>query len=357
MLPELSQKIYLSQNKLSTISILRDFLINGTNTEEYSKYLRALSKIELMNEDLVSSSSTNLDNGSSINSVNSVNSVTSNGVSSSNSNLPGSVVNISKPISNVQSISENSTISVESTEKINLNSDKENLDINKTIHNTVNGKNVVDGIQDLAYTKKTSKNVSDSSDSNDISKNIQDVSKNSVSQNPATDASKNNPKSETDSEEKIQLKPLALNEDEEEDSSSSQSGPLLDPSKFHSFSDEELEMFSKFSKREKEIEEPSIKIEYLKTVYNELHSMIQDLRRSEKDALIAELMLRSINPKIDYYSITKNIEDYNHIIRIMKDVQKEIEEASTIQQHNLAEDIFKELRLQGIAMKKASTTN
>jgi len=129
----------------------------------------------------------------------------------------------------------------------------------------------------------------------------------------------------------------------------------LDKNAFRQFTDEELEKFVKFGREEKNMEntEVDMKVEYLKTALQELKNMVKDLRRAEKDPLVADLMLRTINAKIDYYKLSKNIDDYNHIIRLMKDVQHEIEECAEQHTYNIAEEILKDLKLQGLAMKKA----
>jgi hypothetical protein len=127
---------------------------------------------------------------------------------------------------------------------------------------------------------------------------------------------------------------------------------ILDKNAFRQFSDEELEKFVRFAREEKTVD-ADLKVEYLKTALQELKNMVKDLRRAEKDPLIADLMLRTINAKIDYYELSKNVDDYNHIIRLMKDVQHEIEECSEQHTYNIAEEIIKDLKLQGLAMKKA----
>jgi len=129
-------------------------------------------------------------------------------------------------------------------------------------------------------------------------------------------------------------------------------GPAFNDSGFRQFTDEELEKFTQFSRNEKTVES-DLKVEYLKSALQELKNMVRDMRRGEKDPFIADLMLRTISSKIDYYAISKNTNDYNTIIHLMKDVQHEIEECSQHQSYNIAEEILKDLRLQGIAMKKA----
>jgi hypothetical protein len=126
----------------------------------------------------------------------------------------------------------------------------------------------------------------------------------------------------------------------------------LDKKGFRQFTDEELEKFVDFSRTEK-TNDADLKVEYLKTVLMELKNMVRDLRRAEKDPFVADLMLRTLDSKIGYYALSKNVEDYNHIIRLMKDVQKEIEDTAEQHSYNIAEEILTDLRLQGIAMKKA----
>jgi|GEM_PF-2107323 hypothetical protein len=128
--------------------------------------------------------------------------------------------------------------------------------------------------------------------------------------------------------------------------------PVFDKSGFRQYTDEELEKFVQFARVEK-VDETDMKVEYLKTALQELKNMIKDLRRAEKDPLVADLMIRTITAKIDFYAISKNIDDYNHIIRLMKDVQHEIEECADQHSYNIAEEILKDLKLQGLAMKKA----
>jgi len=128
----------------------------------------------------------------------------------------------------------------------------------------------------------------------------------------------------------------------------------LDKNGFRQFTDEELEKFVAFTNIDKDkTTDADVKVEYLKSVLQELKNMVRDLRRAEKDPMVADLMLRNLDAKVTYYALSKNIDDYNHIIRLMKDVQVEIEDCSEKQSYNIAEEIFKDLRLQGIAMKKA----
>lgn len=121
--------------------------------------------------------------------------------------------------------------------------------------------------------------------------------------------------------------------------------------KFHEFSDEELEKFTKFSSKEKEVIFDE-KVDYLKTEYNEIRNMIRDLRKSGKDLLIADLLLRVVEPKISYYAQSKNPDDYKKVINIMNDIKREIEYASQQTEVTLADEIIKQLELQSLTLKK-----
>jgi hypothetical protein len=151
-------------------------------------------------------------------------------------------------------------------------------------------------------------------------------------------------------EEKINLdmKLNLKNDEDAEEDKDSQMG--LEGLK--QFSDDDLEKFTRFVKSENLVETDA-KVEYLRAALQELKNIIKDLRRADKDPLIADLMLRTISAKIDYYAVSKNPEEYAYIIKQMKDAQHEMEECAVQQTYNIAEEILKDLKLQGIAMKKS----
>jgi hypothetical protein len=68
--------------------------------------------------------------------------------------------------------------------------------------------------------------------------------------------------------------------------------------------------------------------------------------------MVAELMARVLDSKIEFYALSKNVEDYNKIIQKMKEIQNELiicqEQANT----NFADEIMKDLKLESVAMKK-----
>ena len=72
----------------------------------------------------------------------------------------------------------------------------------------------------------------------------------------------------------------------------------------------------------------------------------------EKDPLVPDLLLRVMASKIDYFALTKNPDDYDRIINGLKDIQKEIEYCAQHNYTNFAQELMKDMELQGIMMKK-----
>jgi hypothetical protein len=126
----------------------------------------------------------------------------------------------------------------------------------------------------------------------------------------------------------------------------------LSSSGFREYSDEELEKYKQFSKREVVHEEMSQKMEYLLATVQELKSIMSNLRKIGKDALISELMLRMLNSKIEFYNISKKEEDYAKIIGMLNDIHRELEYTEKEEQHSFADDVIKELEIKTLAMKK-----
>lgn len=124
--------------------------------------------------------------------------------------------------------------------------------------------------------------------------------------------------------------------------------------KFREFSDEELEKFTKFGIKDKDTPADE-KLDYLKTELNELRNMIKELRKMGRDMILAELMLRVIDPKITFYDFTKNHDDYEKIINIMNDVRREIDYAGQQTETTIADEVIKQLELQRIMLKKDLT--
>ena len=249
------------------------------------------------------------------------------------------IAKLSKIISDAKTVSDAKIVSDEkiiSDAKISSNKNPNNLsDVNKSaevanvntnINNTINTNNTV------------ATNISSTNKANTASSiNFGNFMNNTTGSNAA--------------EETIDLshKPSF---DEAEIESEHGENSVIKQERFRQFSDEELEKFVSFARQEKTTE-TNPKVEYLQAALAELRSMIQDLRRAEKDPMVADLMLRTADAKINYYALTKDIADYNKIIRLMKNVQSEIEECATQTTTNLAQEILKDLRLQGIIMKKA----
>lgn len=120
--------------------------------------------------------------------------------------------------------------------------------------------------------------------------------------------------------------------------------------KFHEFSDEELEKFTKFGIKDKISDDE--KVNFLKYELNELKNMVKELRKNEKNTLIPELLLRTLDSKIEFYGISKNKDDYERIVSAFNDITREIEYCSQEIPYSFSDDIIKGLELQKITMKK-----
>src|SRR3989338_2634121 len=130
--------------------------------------------------------------------------------------------------------------------------------------------------------------------------------------------------------------------------------PAVNQGKFREYSDEELEKFTSFVKRKKELPSDE-KAEYLKTELGELRNIIKDLRRAGKDPYIAELMLRVVDSKIEFFVQTKDPADYAKIVSIMNDAKRELDYCAGQQQEQFADDVIKTMEIQRLAMRKDLT--
>jgi len=209
----------------------------------------------------------------------------------------------------------------------------------------------IDSSEYMRYiNERLTKDIKDIKEDIDVVKNVNNEKKKSTLESSADSVMTSVINSSGKIEETIDLtKRPNLEVKEEPDKITA---PEFDMSGFKQYTDEELDKFISFSKKEVTLT-PSVKVEYLKNALQELNNIILDLRRIEKDPLVADLMLRTVSAKIDYYAISNNLDDYNHIIRLFKDVQHEIEECATQQSYNLAEEILNNLKFQAIALKKA----
>jgi hypothetical protein len=151
-------------------------------------------------------------------------------------------------------------------------------------------------------------------------------------------------------EETMQVDAVKINLPEEAEPKESPK-PVFDKEGLIQFTDEDLEKYVKFSKREK-IDTSDDKVDYLKNALQELRNLMKELWKIGKDPMVAELMARVLDSKIEFYALSKNVEDYNKIIQKMKEIQNELiicqEQANT----NFADEIMKDLKLESVAMKK-----
>jgi len=121
-------------------------------------------------------------------------------------------------------------------------------------------------------------------------------------------------------------------------------------SKFREWTDEELEKFSKFGFKNQESDDE--KAALLLYQLNELMNMVKDLRKSEKNVLIPDLMLRILDSKIAFYKVARKEEDYDKIISMFNEIKREIDYCSQETPYSFTDEIIKTLELQRVVMKK-----
>lgn len=85
------------------------------------------------------------------------------------------------------------------------------------------------------------------------------------------------------------------------------------------------------------------KVEVLLDEYQNIYREISDARKNGKDVFIAQTKLKHIKPKIKYYELSGNIEDYDYIVNLLKDVKNELEEAKKYVEPDLKKEVIKGL--------------
>jgi hypothetical protein len=120
---------------------------------------------------------------------------------------------------------------------------------------------------------------------------------------------------------------------------------------FKQYSDEELEKFTKFVKEEKVVESDE-KVGYLKTRLLEIKNVMSELRKQEKNTLIPELEVRVIDSKIDFYVLSHKQEDFDKVIHIFEEINKELKICALQKDVNVAEELMKDLELERIKLKR-----
>jgi hypothetical protein len=113
-------------------------------------------------------------------------------------------------------------------------------------------------------------------------------------------------------------------------------------SKFREFTDEELEKFVQFTKREKASNNDD-SIAEVKAKIEELKFKIGELWRAQKNPIIPDMLVRRLNSKINYYAITKNNEDFMRIHRLMDEIQEEIDFCAQEMVINVSQEIKERL--------------
>lgn len=116
------------------------------------------------------------------------------------------------------------------------------------------------------------------------------------------------------------------------------SPPLNDISAIHTYTDTELQKFSKFNAK---AEKPDVdsRIEQLTAKLKELNAQIHALRKNGKNPIIPDLLARTIKPKIDYFKITGDQSDYEKVLHTFDELAREIEFCS----HETSVDVRAEI--------------
>jgi len=120
---------------------------------------------------------------------------------------------------------------------------------------------------------------------------------------------------------------------------------------FKQYSDEELEKFTKFVKEEKIVESDE-KVVYLQSRLLEIKNSMSELRKQEKNTIIPELEIRVVSSKIDFYALSHKQEDFDKVIHIFDEVNKELKDCASQRSVNVAEELMKDLELERIKLKR-----
>jgi hypothetical protein len=81
-------------------------------------------------------------------------------------------------------------------------------------------------------------------------------------------------------------------------------------------------------------------VEDIKERYNEISRAISEHRKEGQDMSIPSMMLRNAMPKINYFQISQNKEDYQKAGTLLDDIEQEIDYAKKIKSINLKEEIL-----------------
>lgn len=111
--------------------------------------------------------------------------------------------------------------------------------------------------------------------------------------------------------------------------------------KFSQSSEQKLDKINLMKKKITYREEKSSFVEELEDLYDQAYHAIADSRKNGKDVFIASLKMRNIKPKISYYNITGNPEDYQKIKGLINDVFDEIMDANNYHPRDFKDEVLK----------------
>jgi hypothetical protein len=86
-------------------------------------------------------------------------------------------------------------------------------------------------------------------------------------------------------------------------------------------------------------------VEDIRNRFDEINHSISEHRKEGKDMSIPAMMLRNIFPKINYFQVSQNRADYDKIIELMEDVEREINYSKELKHKDLKEEIMEALGL------------
>lgn len=84
-------------------------------------------------------------------------------------------------------------------------------------------------------------------------------------------------------------------------------------------------------------------VEGLKNRYDEINHSITEHRKDGKDMSIPSMMLRNVLPKINYFQISQNKVDYDKIMELMDDIEKEVNYSKESKVKDLKNEIMEVL--------------
>jgi hypothetical protein len=165
---------------------------------------------------------------------------------------------------------------------------------------------------------------------------------------PKEQQEKKQEKTETEQQEKTEIEQQTKQETTKEKETITKRE--LDADKLAESSEKMLEKTKTLKKNSYiDTEKQKETVSQLREKYEELYTTISEHRRQGKDMFMPYMHLRLIKPKLHFLEISNKTEERIHINALLKEVEKEIQEATTTKQLNLKEEILEKA---GLLIKK-----